>query len=120
MFLLYNSDIFLVDHAWTTKPETSRAQLLDNPQLVERLTSMMDISVEIEEEEEEHHHEPQEGDEVVSNFPDMEVDEDMVALVAKQGDVSEHRAKIALQNEKGDVISALMVTNESVRRRQWD
>ncbi|KAF9357310.1 hypothetical protein BGX26_003915 [Mortierella sp. AD094] len=101
-----HGDIFLVDHAWTTKPETSRAQLLDNPQLVERLTSMMDISVDEEEEEVE------EGGaadgEVVSKFPDLEVDQSMVELVASQGNVSEERAKVALQNEKGDIIAALM------------
>lgn len=79
---------------------------------------MMDISVETDEGEEQHH-EPQEGDEVVSNFPDMEVDEDMVALVAKQGDVSEHRAKVALQNEKGDVISALMVNKWASSEKKW-
>lgn len=100
------SDIFLIDHAWTTKPETSKAQLLDNPQLVERLTSMMDIQVdeEVEEEEEE---QATDG-EVVSKNPDLEVDETMVQLVASQGNVSERRAKIALQNEGGDIIAALM------------
>ncbi|KAF9205954.1 hypothetical protein BGZ49_003251 [Haplosporangium sp. Z 27] len=102
-----HGDIFLVDHAWTTKPETSRAQLLDNPQLVERLTSMMDISVDEEEEEAEVESGAAEGT-VVSNFPDLEVDQNMVELVASQGSVTEDRAKIALQNEKGDVIAALM------------
>ncbi|KAF9393113.1 Tubulin--tyrosine ligase-like protein 12 [Podila verticillata] len=101
-----HSDIFLIDHAWTTKPETSKAQLLDNPQLVERLTSMMDIQVDEEVEEEEE--EKVADDEVVSKNPDLEVDETMVQLVASQGEVSEHRAKIALQNEGGDIIAALM------------
>jgi NACalpha-BTF3-like transcription factor len=99
-----------VDHAWTTKPETSRAQLLDNPQLVERLTSMMDISVDAEEEEVvEETPGAADSDEVVSVNPDLEVDQAMVELVASQGGVTEHRAKIALQNEKGDILAALMV-----------
>ncbi|KAF9896532.1 hypothetical protein BX616_007268, partial [Lobosporangium transversale] len=104
-----HGDIFLVDHAWTTKPETSRAQLLDNPQLVERLVSMMDISVDEDEEEgEEEHTATTEDAEAVSNYPDLEVDQAMVELVASQGNVSVDRAKVALQNEKGDVIAALM------------
>ncbi|KAF9106301.1 Tubulin--tyrosine ligase-like protein 12 [Mortierella sp. AM989] len=102
-----HGDIFLVDHAWTTKPETSRAQLLDNPQLVERLTSMMDISVD-EEEEAAEEEVGAASNEVVSNYPDMEVDESMVDLVASQGNVTQERAKVALQNEKGDIIAALM------------
>ncbi|KAF9438877.1 Tubulin--tyrosine ligase-like protein 12 [Entomortierella beljakovae] len=102
-----HGDIFLVDHAWTTKPETSRAQLLDNPQLVERLTSMMDISVD-EEVEDEHEEGGEASDDVVSMYPDLEVDQDMVELVSSQGNVSLDRAKIALQNEKGDIIAALM------------
>ncbi|KAG0340073.1 Tubulin--tyrosine ligase-like protein 12 [Podila humilis] len=104
-----HSDIFLIDHAWTTKPETSKAQLLDNPQLVERLTSMMGISVDDDEEEEDEHADAAGADgEVVSKYPDLEVDESMVQLVASQGNVSEHRAKVALQNEGGDIIAALM------------
>lgn len=108
-----------MDHAWTTKPETSRAQLLDNPQLVERLTSMMDISVEEDEEVEEEVAEATEG-EVTSNFPDMDVDQSMIELVASQGNVTEQRAKIALQNEKGDVIAALMVSIFSATSRFCD
>ncbi|KAG0354682.1 Tubulin--tyrosine ligase-like protein 12, partial [Gamsiella multidivaricata] len=103
-----HGDIFLVDHAWTTKPETSRAQLLDNPQLVERLTSMMDISVEDEEEPEEETAGGDQGGETYNKHPDLEVDQAMVELVASQGNVTEARAKTALQNEKGDVIAALM------------
>ncbi|KAG0373904.1 Tubulin--tyrosine ligase-like protein 12 [Mortierella sp. AD032] len=104
-----HGDIFLVDHAWTTKPETSRAQLLDNPQLVERLTSMMDISVDAEEEETVDEAAGAGGDEeVVSKNPDLDVDQAMVELVASQGGVTEHRAKVALQNEKGDILAALM------------
>lgn len=104
-----NSDIFLVDHAWTTKPETSRAQLLDNPQLVERLTSMMDISVDAEEEEAAEETTGAGEEEIVSKNPDLEVDQTMVELVASQGHVTEHRAKVALQNENGDILAALMV-----------
>ncbi|KAF8930335.1 tubulin-tyrosine ligase family-domain-containing protein [Dissophora ornata] len=102
-----HGDIFLVDHAWTTKPETSRAQLLDNPQLVERLCSMMDISVEDQAEPEEGTAAGEAG-ETVNKNPDLEVDQSMIELVASQGNVSEHRAKTALQNENGDVIAALM------------
>lgn len=112
LFFLFHcadiSDIFLIDHAWTTKPETARAQLLDNPQLVERLCSMMDISVEDEEEEEVVNVSATVGDEQYNKNPDLEVDQTMVTLVASQGNVSEERAKTALQNENGDVLAALM------------
>ena len=70
---------------------------------------MMDISVEDDEEVEEEVAEAADG-EVTSNYPDMDVDQSMIELVASQGKVTEHRAKIALQNEKGDVIAALMVS----------
>ncbi|KAF9923079.1 Tubulin--tyrosine ligase-like protein 12 [Linnemannia zychae] len=104
-----HGDIFLVDHAWTTKPETARAQLLDNPQLVERLTSMMDISLDADDEEAldvEPVEEPTDG--LVSKHPDLEVDPAMIELVASQASVSPQRAKIALQNENGDLLAALM------------
>ncbi|KAG0004419.1 hypothetical protein BGZ65_000413, partial [Modicella reniformis] len=96
-----HGDIFLIDHAWTIKPETARAQLLDNPQMVMRLCSMMDISVEDEEEET-----FAEG-EVYNKHPDLVVDQTMVELVAAQGNVSVERAQVALQNENGDLIAAL-------------
>ncbi|KAG0254745.1 Tubulin--tyrosine ligase-like protein 12 [Actinomortierella ambigua] len=104
-----HGDIFLVDHAWTTKPETCRAQLLDNPQLVERLVSMMSISVPEgdAEEEEEEDNTPKDG-EVFNKNPDLEVDDDMVELVSKQGNVTKERAKVALQHEGGDILAALM------------
>ncbi|KAF9357629.1 Tubulin--tyrosine ligase-like protein 12 [Mortierella sp. NVP85] len=104
-----HGDIFLTDHAWTTKPETARAQLLDNPQLVERLCSMMDIVVPDDEEEEEAEAGKATAEGHIENkYPDLEVDPTMVDLVASQGNVSVERAKAALQNEKGDVIAALM------------
>ncbi|KAF9583170.1 Tubulin--tyrosine ligase-like protein 12 [Lunasporangiospora selenospora] len=105
-----HGNIFLIDHAWTTKPETSRAQLLDNPQLVERLTSMMDISVDSDEDQEADQGGAGEQGEgrAMNKHPDLDVDSAMVELVASQGNVSTQRAKEALQNENGDVIAALM------------
>lgn len=71
---------------------------------------MMDIVIPDDEEEEE----AEAGgkataeDHIENKYPDLEVDPTMVELVASQGDVSLERAKAALQNEKGDVIAALM------------
>jgi tubulin--tyrosine ligase-like protein 12 len=37
------SNIFLIDHAWTTTPENARKQLQDNPNLLPRMEQMMGI-----------------------------------------------------------------------------
>lgn len=70
---------------------------------------MMDISVDAEEEEVAEETTGGGDEEVVSKNPDLEVDQSMVELVASQGNVTEQRAKVALQNENGDILAALMV-----------
>jgi len=40
------SQIFLVDHAWTTSPEDARKQLRATPKLLERMASLMEINTE--------------------------------------------------------------------------
>ncbi|OAQ33632.1 hypothetical protein K457DRAFT_860313 [Linnemannia elongata AG-77] len=69
---------------------------------------MMDISVDAEEEESPEETTGAGDEEIVSKNPDLEVDQTMVELVASQGHVTEHRAKVALQNENGDILAALM------------
>ncbi|ETN73771.1 hypothetical protein NECAME_13423, partial [Necator americanus] len=38
-------NVFLIDHAWTFRPHQARAQLEELPQLVERMTHLLDIDV---------------------------------------------------------------------------
>jgi hypothetical protein len=40
------SNVFLVDHAWTTDWRNARKQLMENPALVQRLYTMFDLDVE--------------------------------------------------------------------------
>ena len=69
----------------------------------------MDISVDAEVEEVAEETTRAGDEEVVSKNPDLDVDQSMVELVASQGNVTEQRAKVALQNENGDILAALMV-----------
>eukprot|EP00005_Dracoamoeba_jomungandri_P006784 CAMPEP_0174265858 /NCGR_PEP_ID=MMETSP0439-20130205/28188_1 /TAXON_ID=0 /ORGANISM="Stereomyxa ramosa, Strain Chinc5" /LENGTH=985 /DNA_ID=CAMNT_0015352529 /DNA_START=62 /DNA_END=3016 /DNA_ORIENTATION=+ len=39
------SDIFLVDHAWTTTPEEAKKQLLQMPSLLQRMLTLMEIDI---------------------------------------------------------------------------
>ncbi|KAI9319950.1 tubulin-tyrosine ligase family-domain-containing protein [Dichotomocladium elegans] len=91
-----NSEIFLVDHAWTTTPETARKELLGNPKLLERLEGMMDI---------EKDDEPELSD---AEEEEIEHDDDAIQTVAEQADVSLDEAKKALEEEKYEVVNAIM------------
>jgi hypothetical protein len=41
-----NSNIFLIDHAWTTKPENAKKEIKSAPGLLDRLETIMDIEKE--------------------------------------------------------------------------
>ncbi|KAJ8656628.1 hypothetical protein O0I10_007705 [Lichtheimia ornata] len=90
-----HGDIFLVDHAWTTHPETARKELLENPNLLERLEGMMNIEAddepELSEDEEEQ----------------VEHDDETIKAVAEQANVSYQEAKDALEAEKYEVVNAI-------------
>ncbi|ORY99370.1 tubulin-tyrosine ligase family-domain-containing protein [Syncephalastrum racemosum] len=90
-----HGDIFLIDHAWTTKPEDAKKELLEAPGLLERLENLMDIEKpDLEESEDE--------DE------DHEVDDEAIRLVSEQAHVSHAQAKEALAAEKYEVVNAIM------------
>ncbi|RUP42994.1 tubulin-tyrosine ligase family-domain-containing protein [Jimgerdemannia flammicorona] len=89
-----SGDIFLIDHAWTTKPELARTELASVPGLLDRLENLMDITeAEVEEEE---------GEEAV------EEDDPNVDMVAQQAKVGRKEARQALMTENHDIINAIM------------
>ncbi|CAM0136865.1 hypothetical protein VKS41_007450 [Umbelopsis sp. WA50703] len=89
-----NSNIFLVDHAWTTKPENAKKEIKAAPGLLDRLEALMDI----------------EKEEVVDSDDEDEVEEDsnMIDIVSEQANVSRESAKKALAAEKYDLLNAIM------------
>lgn len=92
---LFVSDIFLVDHAWTTSPENAKKELLQNPTLLDRLENLMDIEKEelvLDEEEEE-----------------IKPSDELIRIVASQANVSEKEAEEALEAENNEVVNAIMV-----------
>ena len=101
------SEIFLVDHAWTTSPETARKELLENPNLLERLEGMMNIEAddepELSEDEEEQ----------------VEHDDDTIKAVAEQANVSYQDAKAALEAEKYEVVNAITVSMYLMNASSW-
>lgn len=92
------SDIFLIDHAWTTSPETAKKELLSNSTLLLRLENLMNI----------------EQVEAPMDSDDESDDEDapsqeFIQLVASQASVSEREAERALRAENNEVVNAIMV-----------
>ncbi|CAO3596077.1 unnamed protein product [Absidia cylindrospora] len=90
-----HSDIFLIDHAWTTTPETAKQQLRENPTtLLERLENLMGIEAEegwVDDEEDD----------------DIEHDDELISMVAEQANVSYEKAKQALIDENYEVVNAI-------------
>jgi tubulin--tyrosine ligase-like protein 12 len=96
----HRSDVFLVDHAWTTTPERARKELKENPNLLERMYHMMGFKEEEEEETEEENKDTQhEGDE----------DEEMIHTLMEQTGVTREKARETLINERWDLLSAISV-----------
>ncbi|KAI8083348.1 tubulin-tyrosine ligase family-domain-containing protein [Gilbertella persicaria] len=93
-----HSDIFLVDHAWTTSPETAKQELAQNLALLERLENLMDIDVE---EAPEHSDDEEEEDR-------MKPSEELIQLVASQANASRMEAEKALIAENNEVVNAIM------------
>ncbi|KAI7856010.1 tubulin-tyrosine ligase family-domain-containing protein [Circinella umbellata] len=91
-----HSEIFLVDHAWTTQPDNAHKELLENHKLLERLENLMDIEAEEFEEEESEKEE------------ELEHDDEAVRTVAEQANVSYDRAKEVLEAEKYEIVNAIM------------
>ncbi|KAI8375476.1 tubulin-tyrosine ligase family-domain-containing protein [Blakeslea trispora] len=96
-----HSEIFLVDHAWTTSPETAKEELVQNTGLLERLENLMDIDVE---EAPEHSDDEDSDEDDESNKPSDE----LIDLVASQANVSRFEAEKALIAENNEVVNAIM------------
>ncbi|CAO3636849.1 unnamed protein product [Cunninghamella blakesleeana] len=91
--LIIISDIFLIDHAWTTTPETAKNELKDNPILLERLENLMNI----------------EKEELDENQSDSDVEhiDEIVHMVADQANVSYEQARLALEEENYEIVNAI-------------
>ncbi|CAO0803653.1 unnamed protein product [Mucor circinelloides] len=92
-----HSDIFLVDHAWTTSPETAKEELKLNLALMDRLENLMDI---------EQAEAPENSDD--EEDEDEKPSEELVKLVASQANVTEREAEKALIAENNEVVNAIM------------
>lgn len=88
----------MIDHAWTTSPETAKKELLENPALMARLESLMDIEVA---------EEPIDSD--AEDSDDEGPSEEDIKLVAAQANVSEKVAEQALRAENNEIVNAIMV-----------
>ncbi|CAO3620118.1 unnamed protein product [Mucor fragilis] len=92
-----HSDIFLVDHAWTTSPETAKEELKLNLSLMDRLENLMDIE-QIEA--------PENSDD--EEDEDEKPNDELIKLVASQANVTEREAEKALVAENNEVVNAIM------------
>ncbi|KAL9552717.1 hypothetical protein MBANPS3_003629 [Mucor bainieri] len=92
-----HSDIFLVDHAWTTSPETAKEELKLNLSLMDRLENLMDIE-QIEA--------PENSDD--EDDEDEKPSDELIKLVASQANVTEREAEKALIAENNEVVNAIM------------
>jgi tubulin--tyrosine ligase-like protein 12 len=90
----YRSNIFLIDHAWTTTPENAKKEIKSSPGLLDRLETIMDI----------------EKEDVVDSDDENEIEEDsdMIDVVAEQANVSREKARKALIAQRHDLVSAIM------------
>lgn len=88
----------MIDHAWTTSPETAVKELIQNPVLLDRLENLMDI-------EKEEFVSDDEDDDNVTRPSD-----ELIQLVASQANVSEKQAEEALLAENNEVVNAIMVS----------
>lgn len=92
----WTSNIFLIDHAWTTKPENAKKEIKSAPGLLDRLETIMDI-----EKEEVVDSDDEDEDEV-------QEDSDMIDVVAEQANVSREQAREALVAQRYDLVNAIM------------
>jgi len=87
------SDIFLVDHSWTTQPENAYGELLNTSGLLKRMESLFNIKYSEEEED--------------ANDPEKELKEEFIKIVMEQASVNEEKAKDALERHNYELINAI-------------
>ncbi|KAI9473892.1 MAG: tubulin-tyrosine ligase family-domain-containing protein [Benjaminiella poitrasii] len=92
-----HSEIFLVDHAWTTSPDTAKEELRLNPSLIDRLENLMNI---------EPVNAPVDSDD--EDDDEVKPADELIQLVASQANVSEKEAREALTAENNEVVNAIM------------
>lgn len=88
----------MIDHAWTSSPETAVKELIQNPALLDRLENLMDI------EREEFVSDDEDDDDVTGPS------DELIQLVASQANVSKKQAEEALLAENNEVVNAIMVS----------
>ncbi|ORX46675.1 hypothetical protein BCR36DRAFT_356784 [Piromyces finnis] len=89
-----NSDVFLIDHSWTTNPENAAGELLNTSGLLKRMEGLFNINYNEEEVIEEDESEKQ-------------MKEELIKLVCQQANVNSERAKDALERHSYEVINAI-------------
>ncbi|ORY81192.1 hypothetical protein LY90DRAFT_697816 [Neocallimastix californiae] len=87
------SDIFLIDHSWTTNPENAAGELLNTSGLLKRMESLFNVNYDEEEME--------------ANDPDKLVKEELINIVAQQASVNTEKAKDALERHNYEIINAI-------------
>ncbi|KAJ1950569.1 hypothetical protein FBU59_000612, partial [Linderina macrospora] len=97
--LAAKSNVFLVDHAWTTTIDTAIPQLDSNPQLLERMESLTGIQ----------YVPPKQVG--LDSVTDEEIEQN-VPVVAAQANVSEERARELLVSTNGNLIEAIMAAED--------
>ncbi|KAJ2213950.1 hypothetical protein EV179_003420 [Coemansia sp. RSA 487] len=97
------SDVFLVDHAWTTTVAKAANELNEIPELLDRMERLTGI------------YEPTGK---VPSMPDTEsLDATMsvnVPIVASQAGISEERARKLLCRTGGDIVEAIVLANDEI------
>ncbi|KAI8074720.1 tubulin-tyrosine ligase family-domain-containing protein [Gongronella butleri] len=88
------SDIFLVDHAWTTSAEMAKKELRENPALLDRVENLINV-------------EKEEWVDDNDSDSDVEHDDEVIRMVAEQANVSYDKAKAALEEENYEVLNAI-------------
>lgn len=97
----------MIDHAWTTSPETAKQELSTNFTLMDRLENLMSI-------------EPAEApvDTDDESDEDDAPSQEFIQLVASQANVSEKEAEKALRAENNEVVNAIMVSSKTQQQQQ--
>eukprot|EP00455_Lapot_gusevi_P036465 TRINITY_DN4059_c0_g1_i11.p1 TRINITY_DN4059_c0_g1~~TRINITY_DN4059_c0_g1_i11.p1 ORF type:complete len:856 (+),score=223.63 TRINITY_DN4059_c0_g1_i11:130-2568(+) len=88
-----SEDVWLVDHAWTTKPELAKQQLQQFPPLVDRLYSMMALD----------------GGESVLGQPQSEEEAEAADTLVEQTGVSRFTALKVFRDSDCDLIESLVI-----------
>ncbi|KAJ2517138.1 hypothetical protein H4217_004139, partial [Coemansia sp. RSA 1939] len=95
------SDVFLVDHAWTTRFDKAEDELNEVPGLLNRMESLTGI------------YEPTEEISAMPETTSLDATMSINApVVASQAGVSEEKARDLLRRTRGDIVDAIVLAND--------